>query len=239
MADKFGPKVGGLITGMPSTMLFSLFFIAWTQGETTAVEATTIMPIIIGVECIFILVYIFLVQKNFILALLTAYGTWFICAIGVYLLHLKEYSHSVISYIFLTIICAFIAIKFTKFQTSNSKKIIYTPRIILTRGLISGVIVAFIVLLSKLLGPTIGGMFAGFPAMFLSTIIITYKTHGAGFSAQTMKTTIFSVSSLVVYSIVVRYTYVPYGFVLGTLVSVFVTLIYSYLLYKTLIAKLT
>lgn len=37
LAERRGPKLGGLIIGFPSTVLFSLFFIAWTQSTQAAV----------------------------------------------------------------------------------------------------------------------------------------------------------------------------------------------------------
>lgn len=60
LAEKYGTRIGGLMAGLPSTIPISLFFIAWTQSERVAVDATTIVPIIGGINCIFIVAYIFL-----------------------------------------------------------------------------------------------------------------------------------------------------------------------------------
>lgn len=54
-ADKFGSKIGGLISGLPSTALFGLFFIGWTQNPQASSEATTLIPASLGVSCIFVL----------------------------------------------------------------------------------------------------------------------------------------------------------------------------------------
>jgi hypothetical protein len=39
LADKYGPKVGGLVSGLPSTAIFILLFLALTQGTIFAVKA--------------------------------------------------------------------------------------------------------------------------------------------------------------------------------------------------------
>ena len=61
LADRYGTKIGGIITGLPSTALIALFFIGWTQSPVIAVDATTIIPAIGTVNALFLVVYILLV----------------------------------------------------------------------------------------------------------------------------------------------------------------------------------
>jgi len=42
--DKFGTKVGGLIAGLPSTVVVALFFIGLSQGVQNVVESTSVVP---------------------------------------------------------------------------------------------------------------------------------------------------------------------------------------------------
>ena len=49
LADRYGSKLGGWLGGLPSTALFSLFFIAWTQSPAIASEVTTVMPLIVDI----------------------------------------------------------------------------------------------------------------------------------------------------------------------------------------------
>ena len=65
IAEKFGTKIGGMVLGLPSTTAISLFFIAWTQSPSVAAEATTIIPIIMGINTLFILGYVFVSKFNF------------------------------------------------------------------------------------------------------------------------------------------------------------------------------
>jgi len=70
-----------------------------------------------------------------------------------------------------------------------------------------------------------GGAFSLFPALFLSTMIITYLEHGWEFSAALMKTFMFGAAVTVpIYGIAVRYSYPAFGLLLGTLLSLVITL---------------
>ena len=59
LADKLGSKIGGLITGLPSTLLFGLFFLGWTQSSQAAVTATSITPLVGGISSLFLAIWSF------------------------------------------------------------------------------------------------------------------------------------------------------------------------------------
>ena len=59
-AERFGTKLGGIIVGAPATVSITLFFIGWTQTPAFASQATTIIPIIMGINILFIVVYLIL-----------------------------------------------------------------------------------------------------------------------------------------------------------------------------------
>lgn len=237
-ADKYGPKVGGLISGLPSTGLFSLLFLGLTQGPQFATNAAFIVPAVVGIETLFIVIYIYLVKKSFWLALVSAFLVWFVLVFGLLVIKINNFSLSFA----LGILCLFLSYltieHILKTPTVKGKKINYTPKTILIRGLISGSVVAFSVFLGRVGGPMLGGMMSGFPATFLSTMIITYFTHGPEFSAATMKSANISVTSLIIHSITVRYTYIPLGIWLGTFVSILVSFTSGFLIYRFIILKL-
>ncbi len=237
-ADKYGSKIGGLIAGLPSTGLFSLFFLGWTQNAQFAVQATTIIPIIVGVENIFVLTYIYLVKKNFWVALITAFLIWFFLAFALLFLKFNNYALSLLGYL-VSILCSyFIVENIFKIKSVAGQKINYTTQTILLRGLIGGLVIALVVFLGKIGGPILGGIFSGFPAMFTSTMLITYFSHGPEFSAATMKSSLISIVSLVIFSIMVRYTYLPLGIILGTLVSTLVSFTSGVIVYNFVVKKL-
>src|SRR5260221_14387282 len=73
VADNLGTKLGGLIAGLPSTILFGLLFIAWTQNTQASVEATTLLPAVIGVACFFLITYVYFIRYTIWMALPLAF----------------------------------------------------------------------------------------------------------------------------------------------------------------------
>jgi len=66
----------------------------------------------------------------------------------------------------------------------------------------------------------VGGIFATFPAMFISTLIITYQTGGAAVSRAVAKALMLSgMINVALYAIAVRYLYVSLGLAAGTILA--------------------
>lgn len=236
-AEKYGTKIGGLMAGLPSTILISLFFIAWTQSVRVAVDATTIVPIIGGINCIFIVVYIFLLKINFWVALGGAFLIWTLLSFGVVLINFDSFPVSVISYACLVFITHNIVEKGLKVRSKTGRQMRYTPSIMVFRAVLGGLVIVFAVVITKIGGPLIGGMFVMFPAMFVGMIFMTYFSHDATFSAAVMKSSILGAISVVIYGIMARYTYITLGFIGGTVVSMAVSFASSYVIHGYLMKK--
>jgi len=237
-ADRLGPKIGGLIAGLPSTAMFGLFFLAWTQSASTGVLATTVMPLTAGFTCLFILMYCTLVNQRIWERIFGALCLWAILAFGMIKLHFESFPLSLVGYILLFSFSLYFLEFRLHIRSIKGKKLTYTPMQIVFRGLVSGTIVALAVFFGKIGGPTFGGMFSMFPAMFISTILITYFTQGAKFSAAIMKSSMVSAVTTVIYATSVRYTYIPMGIILGTLTSIIVSFASGYFVYRFVITKL-
>ena len=101
------------------------------------------------------------------------------------------------------------------------------------RGILSGSIIAFAVLMAKIAGPLVGGMFSAFPAVIISTMIITHFAHGTKFSIAVLKIIMVSGPvNVVAYAIAARYLYGGLGLIWGTVISFIVSLISSFLVYR-------
>lgn len=219
LAERYGTKIGGLIAGLPSTILISLFFIGWTQSEATAVAATTIVPIIGGINCLFILTYILLIKVHFIIAIGGALSIWFVLSTGLVIMGFNNFLLSVLAYCVLLVVSHYIVEHRLRIPSEPGRNIQYTPVAIVMRALFSGAVISLAVICAKVGGPILGGVFAMFPAMFVGTIFITYCTRGALFSAAVMKSSILGAISVVIYGIATRYTYLPFGLIGGTFIS--------------------
>lgn len=238
LADKLGPKIGGLVSGLPSTVMFGLFFLAWTQNPSVAVQATTIIPIVGGINCLFLACYICFVRKNIWQAILFSLFLWSCFSYVLVRIHFNNYTVSLLGYGALLAISFFFVEKILKITTVKGKKVVYSPLLIGGRAILGGCVVALAIFLGKIGGPVFGGMFSMFPAMFISTMLVSYFSHGASFSAGMMKSSMISSISIVVYSIIVRYTYIPLELGFGTVAAIGASFLSGFLIYKFIILKL-
>lgn len=238
LAEKYGTKVGGIIAGFPSTVLFGLLFIAWTQSEQIAVEATAVVPLMLVFNNFFVLIYIFVSRFNFWLALFGSILFWFVYSTAIYFMPYDNYLISCLLYIIALIIAYYILEKNLKVKSSASKKIEYSFGKIIFRGALSGSIVALSVILTKISGPVLGGIFAVFPALFISTILITYFAHGVEYTQSMMKIAVLSLISALVYVTIVRFSYIPLGMWWGTLLGIVIAAFISYIVYNFWVRKL-
>ncbi len=232
IAEKYGTKKGGIVVGFPSTALFSLFFIAWTQSPSAAVEATTIMPAVGGIVCLFILCYSACYKRNFWLAIGLSLCVWAGLSIALIAFQLDNFLVSLLIYALLFGICLYLLERWITISSQPRRSMQYNFKLLLFRGVLSGLVVATAVVLSKLLGPVWGGLFAMFPAAMLGALLLIYFVHGEEFSSAVLKTSMLGAVSVVVYAICVRYTYAALGLWYGTLVSVIVSLFVSYVMHE-------
>jgi hypothetical protein len=108
----------------------------------------------------------------------------------------------------------------------------YSPLQILGRAFFSGMIIAFAVFMSKVGGPIFGGIFSAFPAVFISILIISYKSRGMDFSrAMTKPLMTTGMLAVVVYGAAVRYLYPSFGLITGTLGAYVLSLGGAYISY--------
>jgi len=238
VADRSGPKMGGLISGLPSTVVLGLFFIAWTQGPPAAVEATTVIPLMGGINSLFVVSYACFVKKNVWLAVVSGLITWSILSFVVVKSHFHNYAVSIFGYVLLLLLSFYLLDSVIGIASVKGKKVRFTSRQILARGLLGGLVVSLAVSLGKIGGPLWGGMFSMFPAMFLSTMLVTFFAQGALFSAGTMKSAMLSAISVVVYTVIARLTFIPCGMWLGTLLTMLVSYGSGWAVYRFIIMKL-
>ncbi len=233
IAERFGSKLGGVIAGLPSTIIISLFFIGWTQSPIIANRATTVIPIVMGIDAFFVVVYALLRKKSFSIALGGALLFWGGSAFILASVKFDSFLISMIGFVVLVILSYHILEKWNSFPSESKKYAKYTAPVLLIRGILSGSIIAFAVLMAKIAGPLIGGMFSVFPAVMLSTMIITYFAHGTSFSVAVLKIlTVSGPVNVVTYAVAVRYLYGSVGLLWGTLIAFVISMISSFLVYQ-------
>ena len=232
IAERFGTKLGGIIAGVPAPASIALFFMGWTQTPTFASQATTIIPIMMGINALFVVIYAVLSRFNFYLSVTVSLVFWFFLALGLIFLKFNNFTHSLIGFAVFLAFSYFILEKIMEIKSETRKNVQHNIFQLLFRASLSGVIITFAVLMAEIGGPLFGGAFAVFPTVFLSIIIITYFAQGQSFSSATLKVGVLTGGiNVVIYAVVVRYAYLHFGLILGTLLAYFVSLVSTSFLY--------
>jgi hypothetical protein len=239
-AERFGSKVGGLIGGLPSTVVIALLFIGYTQSPLVAAQATTVMPLAQGMNGLFIIAFILLIPSGLKTALPISLLVWFSLATVLYLLNLQNFVTSVIGWLILLAFCYLMTEKWMEIPSRSKQGIAYPPTQLIWRALFGGAVISFPVMMGKLGGPLLGGIFGSFPAMFLSTLVITSHIGGAAYSKPVGKSLLVSgLINVPLYEIMVRFLYPMVGLALGTAIAVVLSIGTGYLTFLFMKSRLS
>jgi len=239
-AERFGSIVGGLLAGFPSTVAVALFFIGITQSETVASAATTVIPMTHGVNGIFLLIFILLINRGLLVSLTAAFFVWFANAFILSIVGIESFPLSITIWLILFLLTFYITEKVININKQGKLKLHFSKRQVAMRALFGGSVIAFAVFIGKLSGPTLGGVFSTFPAMFTSTLAVTHISGGAVFSRAVAKSMLFSgLINVTLYVIVVRYLYLAIGLYWGTAIALVIALFIGYLTYYVMKNKLS
>lgn len=231
-AERLGSKIGGLIGGIPSAVAISLFFIAYTETPELASEATSTIPLTMGLNGLFLVVYVGLARWGAWIAMAGALLFWFALASLVILLNFNSFLLSLLFFI-LSLVGSYLILE-KRYHLPSTEKILvrYTPIQILSRALFSGAMISSAVYSSRVGGPVWGGIMAPFPTIYISTLIIMANSKGVEFSRRVAKPLLVSAMiNVVAYSTAVRYSYLHFGLALGTFLALGVSAMSTYGIY--------
>ena len=239
-AEKYGSMIGGLISGLPSTVFVSLLFIGITQTPVAASDTTTLMPLIQGINGIFIVIYLLCVRRGLAAGLLNGFLVWLILTGALTATGVRNFGLSVCGWVLLLLGSCLVVGRGMKIPSHGKILVRYTPAQVIFRAVFGGAVIALAVWMGKALGPVYGGIFAAFPATFLSTLTITYRTGGAEFSRAVGKSMVMSgMVNVGLYAIVVRYLYLWMGLATGTAVALVCSCAVGYLTYLFMKTRLS
>ena len=125
-AERFGSKVGGLIGGLPSTIVVTLLFIGLTQTAARAAQSAIIVPLVMGINGIFITVFIYLSRRGLAPALAGALLVWFCLASIPIVLNIQALWLSILVWLLLGIGCFLVVEKGMKIISQGRKTTRYT-----------------------------------------------------------------------------------------------------------------
>jgi hypothetical protein len=233
LGERLGSKKAGLITNLPSNILVSLIFMALTSGPGYAAESTKGVPIGMMIDTLFVLVFMLAAPLGIAKALALALAAWALVAYCfVAVLPQFGYVGSIVLYLAVAAGCFAIAEWGLKIRAIEKKPVRFSWKHVVIRALFAGTVVAGAVTAAQFAPPYMTGIFATFPAVLSSTLVILTLSQGAAFARATGKMLILSSSNIIVYAAVAGTSFGALGPWLGTLCAFAAALIYIALLSK-------
>jgi hypothetical protein len=218
IAEKYGTKIGGILGTLPSTIVIALVFLAINKDINFASKSASVIPAELGINILFLVIFAIFVYRSITFAFLISLSIWSILSITILIINLNNIWISIIIYILSLFFAYLILENIKKIKSIKNVEYNYNIKKIIFRGLIAGVIISIAILLSNI-GAIISGIFSVFPAIIISTMLISYKEYGPNFSAGMAKSMIFGISSVAVYATSVHFLYPVYDIVLGSFYS--------------------
>jgi len=219
LAERLGSKVGGLLANLPSNILISLLFIGLTQSVSFAAEASRAAPIGMLIDSIFLFVFILALKKGLKPAVVASLATWFGLALIAGTLQYDNMIVGIVAYALVTAFVFYILEYKMKIPAHDKSKKVYSPLQLLVRAIFAGTVVASAIIIASVGGSFWGGLFATFPAVLTSSMVILTMLQGSAFAQATGKVMMLSSSNIAVYGIGVYLTYPTLGLMWGTLIS--------------------
>lgn len=219
LAERFGSKIGGLISNLPSNILVSLIFISIVNDVNYVTNLAPAVPIGLIINTFFMVVFIITLRYNLVISVISSLLVWLILALIMTKLEFNNLSLNIILCIITIIASVLFLEKVVKVQSQQNNRKKYSLGQLIFRTVFAGGIVATIVVISKYCNPYFTGIFSTFPAMLLSTLILLSLNQSKEFAMATGKILILSLTNIIVYVLFVSLTYPRIGIVLGTIVS--------------------
>ncbi|MFH1786168.1 MAG: DUF3147 family protein [archaeon] len=216
VSERVGSKVGGIIGGLPSTIVVGLFFIGWTQGASFVAQSTDVVPAILGADAVFLAICMIMLSGGLVKALAKAFVVWAALALP-FVFFGAGFGISLVMLVVANICALWFLERRVKTNSHGGFKIKYKPSELLMRAVFAGSVISFAVIASAVGGPLWGGMFAAFPAVFTSTTVILSRRRGVEFTQAVARMLLASTAvNVTVFVVVCRYAYPAYGIWYGT-----------------------
>jgi hypothetical protein len=239
-AEKFGSKVGGAIGGLPSTIVVTLFFIAWSQGPQQAFNSTTFLPLAFAVDVVYLIVYAILSRRGLMLGIAGALAAWFALTAVLIWARVANLELALAVWIFALALGFYLAQNRLHLRSQSRVPIRYTPLQIAGRAMFSGLVIAFAIGMSRVGGPVWGGVFSAFPANFTSTLIITSRSVSVDFSRSLVTPLLVSgLFNAVIFGLALRCLIFSFDLIPATVLAYGISMISGYLTYLFIKSQVT
>ncbi len=230
LSERMGTKVGGMVGNLPSTILTSLLFIGITQSPEFVSETTRTVPLGMFLSTMFLFTFISLAKRGLLPALSGSLICWAALAGFFALFQDSARITWIILYFAGALGTYLLAEKVQKIPSLGKVKKHYSMGQILFRALFAGSVVGASVVIARAGSPFWAGIFASFPAMMLSAMVILTRSAGYPFARATGKIMLLASTNIVIYSLVASVTFPSVGIWYGTLIAYLVAALWVWFL---------
>ena len=231
VAERWGTKVGAVVTTLPSSAVVAFWFIGVEQGADFAARTAVVIPAEMGINVVFLGLFVALSRRGLPVALAGALGCWTVLSA---LLYASDIDDLLLSWLlFLASIAgvtAWLRVSH-RFAQQEGRSIAYTPGELAFRGLFAGLMISVSVVGAAVAGPVVAGILAIFPAIFTSTMVILFLRQGREFTGAVGTIMVVSSTNVVVFTTVVHLAFPELGVAPGTLAALAVSYAWSFGMY--------
>jgi len=237
IAEKLSPKVSGILSGLPVGSSITLVFFAIENGVdyVTNVALYNIHGLFAALAfCIGYYISTFYKGKlEVTVSLLISFVSYLIIAVLISYIP----PHIIFTPLIVIILMLIATVYFAKKENHViEKKDKITISDLVFRSILTITIFLVVSSLPKYVSPSLAGIFSAFPTILLPLLLIIHFRHSNLQARTIIKNTPFGLSSVVIYSLVVYFTYGSLGIMLGTIVALISSVLY--VLIQTKILKL-
>lgn len=230
VAERLGPRLGGLLTGMPFTVVVTFLFVGYTDSPQRVVEESTFVPVALALNCVLLATFGRLARRRFVLALPAAVGIWVLLAAAAVRWIPRRMDAGLLLLAFSYLVARANLPREagpSRLPTSAS----HLAQIVL-RALVGGSAVALGIWLGSSSGPFMAGISSSFPVTGVTTLGLVSWYRGMSFAAEMVRPMMTSGSvTILVYALAARVTYPEAGVGVGTLLALLVSTAAAGLLY--------
>ena len=222
--ERFGGRTGGLIAAVPSTIIPASLGFWWTANSLQQFqEAVFAVPAGMLANAAFLYSWracpsLFGGSHHSLLLKVTlaSLAVWGVCAALITRTLQADFTPVAL----LGILCFMVQIvggMASCWRTSPAPKGAATvsPLVLMARGLLAGLAIAFSVWLASLGNPLLAGMASVFPAMFLTSMVSVWLAQGAAVPMGAVGPMILGSTSVSAYALLASWTLPTYGLALG------------------------
>ena len=230
VAEKLSPKISGILSGLPVGSSITLIFFGIENGVSyvNQVALYNIHGLFAALAfCIGYYISTFYKGKlEIIISILISFIFYLLIA---YLISFIP-PHILFTPLVVIALMLIASVYFAKKENHIIKKRDKTSiGDIFFRSSLTIVIFLIVSNLPNYVSPSLAGIFSAFPTILFPLLLIIHFRHSNLQARTIIKNTPFGLSSVVIYSLVVFYTYDIYGILLGTILALTASVIYIWI----------